>query len=93
MVIIMNTTLEKNDNDSALGFVDTWRLYFSLSSFVRKKEIEICGSIISFTFILGKHKFYGYMAEIRDMENFNKLSHEKSRLKFEMMLYKEIVWN
>nr|XP_016509673.1 PREDICTED: protein SUPPRESSOR OF GENE SILENCING 3-like isoform X1 [Nicotiana tabacum] len=41
----------------------------------------------------GKRKLYGYMAEKRDMDNFNRHSHGKSRLKFEMRSYKETVSN
>ncbi|XP_019257312.1 PREDICTED: protein SUPPRESSOR OF GENE SILENCING 3-like isoform X3 [Nicotiana attenuata] len=41
----------------------------------------------------GKRKLYGYMAEKRDMDNFNRHSHGKSSLKFEIRSLKETVWN
>ncbi|MCE0481792.1 protein suppressor of gene silencing [Datura stramonium] len=41
----------------------------------------------------GIRKLYGYLAEKRDMENINKHSHGKSRLKFEMKLYAETTGN
>ncbi|MCD9643384.1 protein suppressor of gene silencing [Datura stramonium] len=41
----------------------------------------------------GIRKLYGYLAEKRDMENFNRHSYGKSRLKFEMKSYNETVWN
>ncbi|KAG5604498.1 hypothetical protein H5410_025990 [Solanum commersonii] len=39
----------------------------------------------------GIRKLYGYMAEEKDMENFNQHSHGKARLKFEMKSYNETV--
>ncbi|KAK4715828.1 hypothetical protein R3W88_014166 [Solanum pinnatisectum] len=39
----------------------------------------------------GIRKLYGYMAEVKDMANFNQHSHGKARLKFEMKSYNETV--
>ncbi|XP_076946380.1 protein SUPPRESSOR OF GENE SILENCING 3 homolog, partial [Bidens hawaiensis] len=41
----------------------------------------------------GKRKLYGYMATKSDMDLFNKHSHGKSKLKFEMVSYQEKVVN
>ncbi|PHT36535.1 hypothetical protein CQW23_24235 [Capsicum baccatum] len=42
---------------------------------------------------MGKLLLYGYMADKRDIDNFNQHSTGKSRLKFEIRSYKGTVWN
>ncbi|XP_070023341.1 protein SUPPRESSOR OF GENE SILENCING 3-like [Nicotiana tabacum] len=41
----------------------------------------------------GKRKLYSYMAKKRGMDNFNRHSHGKSRLKFEIRSYQETIGN
>ncbi|KAK4726544.1 hypothetical protein R3W88_031461 [Solanum pinnatisectum] len=59
---------------------DISRLCFSVSSFLINELIELCGNTIPFNFILGKCKLYCYISETRYMDDFNKRSHEKSRV-------------
>ncbi|KAG5572787.1 hypothetical protein H5410_062553 [Solanum commersonii] len=77
ILIIMNTTLEKDNNDKWIGR-DIWSCMKILSSYTALKDFVIQNDH------KGKHKFCGYMKEIRDMENYNKHLQEKSRLKFEI---------
>ncbi|KAG5572736.1 hypothetical protein H5410_062502 [Solanum commersonii] len=69
MVIIMNMTLEKDDNDMWIGWdilscmilvfeatvVGYMEALLLIEQFSKKKKIEICGNIITFTFFRGKH--------------------------------------
>lgn len=41
----------------------------------------------------GQRQLYGYMAEMRDLDNFNQHCHGKSKLKYEMRSYQEMVVN
>ncbi|CAA2934351.1 SUPPRESSOR OF GENE SILENCING 3 [Olea europaea subsp. europaea] len=41
----------------------------------------------------GQRQLYGYMAEMRDLDNFNYHCHGKSKLKYEMRSYQEMVVN
>ncbi|PHT47975.1 hypothetical protein CQW23_12183 [Capsicum baccatum] len=132
MVIIMNTRLDKDENDKWIGMGNQELLeYFSSYAAVRARhsygpqghrgmsllifEASAVGYIeadrLSEHFSEngrdrdawerrpvcfypgGKRLLYGYMADKRDIDNFNQHSTGKSRLKFEMRSYKETVWN
>lgn len=132
MVIIMNTRLDKDENDkwigmgnqellecfssyaaikarhsygpqghrgmsllifeaSAVGYIEADRLSEHFSENGRDRDAwERCP--VRF-YPGGKRLLYGYMADKRDIDNFNQHSTGKSRLKFEMRSYREAVWN
>lgn len=130
MVIIMNTRLEKGDNDKWIGMGNQELLeYFQDYSAVKarhsygpqghrgmsllifepsavgyveaerlSKHFEDTGrdrlawdrNRVPF-YAGGKRQLYGYMAEKRDLEYFNQHCQGKSKLKYEMRSYQEMV--
>ncbi|TMW97004.1 hypothetical protein EJD97_006393 [Solanum chilense] len=132
MVIIMNTRLDKDENDKWIGMGNQELLeYFSSYAAVKARhsygpqghrgmsllifEASAVGYIEadrlsehfsengrnrdawerrSARFYPGGNRLlYGYMADKKDIDNFNQHSAGKSKLKFEMRSYKEAVWN
>ncbi|XP_059623859.1 protein SUPPRESSOR OF GENE SILENCING 3-like [Cornus florida] len=130
MVVIMNTRLEKDDNEKWLGMGNQELLdYFSSYRTVRARhsygpqghrgmsvlifESSAIGYLEAerldkhfkdqgtdreawdhypvFFYPGGQRQLYGYMAEKEDMDIFNRHSPGKSKLKFEMRSYKEVV--
>ncbi|KAK4721489.1 hypothetical protein R3W88_011722 [Solanum pinnatisectum] len=132
MVIIMNTRLDKDENDkwigmgnqelleyfssyaavkarhsygpqghrgmsllifeaSAVGYIEADRLSEHFSENGRNRDAWECRSARFYPG--GKRLLYGYMADKKDIDNFNQHSAGKSKLKFEMRSYKEAVWN
>ncbi|KAJ6364900.1 hypothetical protein OIU76_029806 [Salix suchowensis] len=90
MVIVMNTRLEQDDNDKWLGMGNQELLnYFSGYAAVKARH--------SYVMVLfyhgGKRQLYGYMALKEDLDLFNRHSHGKSKLKYEMRSYHEMVVN
>ncbi|KAH0682831.1 hypothetical protein KY290_021418 [Solanum tuberosum] len=132
MVIIMNTRLDKDENDkwigmgnqelleyfssyaavkarhsygpqghrgmsllifeaSAVGYIEADRLSEHFSENGRNRDAWERRSARFYPG--GKRLLYGYMADKKDIDNFNQHSAGKSKLKFEMRSYKEAVWN
>ncbi|KAK3136323.1 hypothetical protein QOZ80_5BG0431680 [Eleusine coracana subsp. coracana] len=69
MVIVMNTWLEKDDDDKWKGM----------------------GTKSSLIILVNMLQLYGYLANKDDMESFNRHCQGKSRLKYEMKSYNEMV--
>lgn len=132
MVVIMNTRLEKDENDKWLGMGNQELLeYFSSYSPLKARHsygpqghrgmsiLIFEASAVGYTEAErlakhfednhkdrlaweksrvmfnpgGKRQLYGYIAEEQDMDNFNYHSRGKSRLKYEMRSYQEMVVN
>ncbi|XP_075090135.1 protein SUPPRESSOR OF GENE SILENCING 3-like [Nicotiana tabacum] len=132
-VIIMNTVLEKDENDKWIG-MGNQELHDYFSSYAAVKDARSSygpqghrgmsvlifeANVVGYMEALrlseqfsakgrdrdawehnpdlfypgGKRKLYGYMTEKRDMDNFNRHSRGKSRLKFEIRSYQETVGN
>ncbi|KAJ6396135.1 hypothetical protein OIU77_021213 [Salix suchowensis] len=96
MVIVMNTRLEQDDNDKWLGMGNQELLnYFSGYAAVKARHsYEMLGIDVMVLFYHGgKRQLYGYMALKEDLDLFNRHSHGKSKLKYEMRSYHEMVVN
>ncbi|XP_073125416.1 protein SUPPRESSOR OF GENE SILENCING 3 isoform X2 [Henckelia pumila] len=132
MVVIMNTRLEKDENDKWLGMGNQELLeYFSSYSATKARHsygpqghrgmslLIFETSAVGYSeaerlakhfetnhkdrqawernrvpfYPGGKRQLYGYIAEEQDMEYFNQHSRGKSRLKYEMKSYQEMVVN
>ncbi|KZV31938.1 protein SUPPRESSOR OF protein 3 [Dorcoceras hygrometricum] len=132
MVVIMNTRLEKDDNDKWLGMGNQELLdYFGSYSALKARHsygpqghrgmslLIFESSAVGFMeaerlakhfednnkdrlaweknrvpfYPGGKRQLYGYMAEEQDLDNFNQHSRGKTRLKYEMRSYQEMVVN
>ncbi|PHT36556.1 hypothetical protein CQW23_24256 [Capsicum baccatum] len=93
MVVIMNTTLYKDENDKAyaVGYIEAERLSEHFSKMGRDRDAWECHRVRFCP--VGKLLLYGYMEDKRDIDNFNQHSTGKSRLKFEVRSYKGTVWN
>ncbi|KAM3340412.1 hypothetical protein P3S68_030282 [Capsicum galapagoense] len=112
MVVIMNTRLDKDENDKArhsygpqghrgmsllifeayaVGYIEAERLSEHFSEMGRDRDAWECHPVRFCP--VGKLLLYGYMADKRDIDNFNQHSTGKSRLKFELRSYKGTVWN
>ncbi|PHT36553.1 hypothetical protein CQW23_24253 [Capsicum baccatum] len=95
MVVIMNTRLDKDENDKlifeayAVGYIEVERLSEHFSEMGRDRDAWEC-HLVRFCPV-GKLLLYGYMADKRDIDNFNQHSTGKSRLKFELRSYKGTV--
>lgn len=70
---------------TAMGYIQAQVLCEQFSVKGRDKDAWECNPVRFYPG--GIRKLYGYMAEEKDMENFNQHSHGKARLKFEMKSY------
>ncbi|KAI3462340.1 hypothetical protein Pfo_019003 [Paulownia fortunei] len=132
MVVIMNTKLERDENEKWIGMGNQELLdYFSAYSAVKARHSygpqghrgmsvlifeasavgyaeaerlskhfeDNCRDRLAWErnrvqfYAGGKRQLYGYMAEKQDMDDFNQHSQGKSKLKYEMRSYQEMVVN
>ncbi|GFP83640.1 protein suppressor of gene silencing 3 [Phtheirospermum japonicum] len=132
MVIIMNTQLERDENEKWIGMGNQELLdYFSPFSAVKARHsygpqghrgmsalifeasavgyaeaerlskhfVDSCRDRLAWErnrvpfYSGGKRQLYGYIAEKHDMDSFNQHSQGKSKLKYEMRSYQEMVVN
>ncbi|KAH7848678.1 hypothetical protein Vadar_006038 [Vaccinium darrowii] len=95
MVVIMNTRLERDENDKWLGMGNP-ELLDSFSSYSAEQgtDRDAWDHHPVLFYPGGKRQLYGYMAEKQDLDLFNKHCNGKgTQLKFETRSYKEMVLN
>nr|AZZ70071.1 supressor of gene silencing 3 [Erythranthe lewisii] len=76
---------------SAVGYVEAERLSKHFEDTFRDRLAWERNKVPIYS--EGKRQLYGYIAERKDMDNFNQHSQGKSKLKYEMRSYKEMVVN
>ncbi|PHT36541.1 hypothetical protein CQW23_24241 [Capsicum baccatum] len=74
-----------------VGYIEAERLSEHFSEMGRYRDTWECHPVRFCS--VGKLLLYGYMADKRDIDNFNQHSTGKSRLKFELRSYKGTFWN